>query len=100
MRRLGPGPAARRLTAEQRRRQAMFARAAQVAGLDIAGARKAHAAEDLSTAAAALLLTPAEVRTDLAVKLTVLIAVGEATAEDALAFPWVYLRTLLIEMAA
>lgn len=51
-------------------------------------------------AATDLLLAPVEARADLALKLAVLIAAGEATAEDALAFPWVYLRTLLTEMTA
>lgn len=99
-RRLGPGPASRRLAAELRRRQATFARAAEAAGLDTARAVEGRAAKDLSTAATDLLLAPAEARADLALKLAVLIAAGEVTAEDALAFPWAYLRTLLTEMTA
>lgn len=49
-RRLDFGLAARRLTAEPRRRQAMFARAAEVTGLDAARACEAHMVENLSTA--------------------------------------------------
>lgn len=85
--RLGPGPAARRLAAELRRRQATFARAARTAGFDRALAREARAAEDLSTATADLLRASSQTHADLAQKLTVLIAAGEAMAEDALAFP-------------
>ncbi|SPK02041.1 protein of unknown function [Methylorubrum extorquens DM4] len=94
VRRLGPGPAARRLTAELRRRQAVFARAAAAAGPIPARAREARTARELSDAAGYLLLAPVETRGDLALELAVLIAAGEATADDAAAFPWVHLRAL------
>lgn len=93
-RRFGPSPTARHLTAELRRRQATFAQAAAAAGLSQARNREARTAQELSDAASHLLLAPAKERADLALKLTVLIAAGEATADDALAFPWLYLRGL------
>ncbi|WP_232627661.1 hypothetical protein [Methylobacterium sp. Leaf118] len=94
MRRLGPGPAARRLTAELRRRQATFVQAAAAAGMGMARAQEARTARELSDAASHLLLAPTEAHADLALKLTVLIAAGEATADDALTFPWRHLRAL------
>ncbi|KQT09041.1 hypothetical protein ASG40_10285 [Methylobacterium sp. Leaf399] len=93
-RRLGTGLTARRLTAELRRRQAAFLQAAAAAGLGTARAQEARTARELSEAASHLLLAPTEAHADLALKLTVLIAAGEATADDALAFPWLYLRAL------
>ncbi|KQQ19547.1 hypothetical protein ASF56_21665 [Methylobacterium sp. Leaf122] len=93
-RRLGPGPTARWLTAELRRRQVAFTAAAEAAGLGVAQAREARTARELSAASSHLLLAPAQARADLALKLAALIAAGEATADDALAFPWLYLRAL------
>ncbi len=93
-RHLGTGPTARRLTAELRRRQTTFAQAAAAAGLGTARAQEARTVRELSNAACHLLLAPVEVRADLALKLTVLIAAGEATGDDALTFPWLYLRAL------
>ncbi len=98
MRCLGPGPTARRLTAELRRRQTTFAQAAAAAGLDTARAREARTAQELSDSASHLLLAPAEERADVALKLAVLIAAGEATADDALTFPWLYLRALRADL--
>lgn len=94
MRCLGPGPTARRLTAELCRRQKIFAQAAAAAGLGTARAQEARTARELSDAASHLLLAPAEARADLALKLAVLIAAGEKAADDALTFPWLYLRAL------
>lgn len=93
-RRLGPGPTARQLTAELHRRQATFVQAAAAAGMGTARAQEARTARELSDAASHLLLATAEARADLALKLAVLIAAGEATADDALAFPWLHLRAL------
>lgn len=98
-RRLGTGtPAARRLAAELRRRRRTFARAATAAGLGPARAREGRAARTVSTATARLLLIPARARTDLVLKLTVLIAAGEPSPDDAHAFPWLYLRALLADL--
>ncbi|RVU11998.1 hypothetical protein [Methylobacterium oryzihabitans] len=49
---------------------------------------------DLSDTAGHLQLAPVETWGDLALKLAVLIAEGEATADDAAAFPWVHLHAL------
>lgn len=94
MRHLGPGPTERRLTAELHRRQTTFAQAAAAAGLGMSRAQEARTARELSDAASRLLLAPTEARTDLALKLAVLIAAGEKAADDTLAFPWLYLRAL------
>jgi hypothetical protein len=91
---LGPGPAARRLTAELRRRQAAFVQAAAAAGMGMARAQEVRTARELSDAASHLLLAPTEARADLALKLAVLIAAGEKATDDALAFLWLYLRAL------
>lgn len=93
-RRLGPGPTARRLIAELHRRQTTFVQAAAAAGMGTARAQEVRTARELSDAASHLLLAPTQAHTDLALKLTVLIAAGEATADDALTFPWLYLRAL------
>lgn len=59
-----------------------------------ARAREVRTARDLSDTASHLLLAPVETRGDLALKLAVVIVAGEATADDAAAFPWVHLRAL------
>lgn len=99
-RRLGPGRTTRRLTAELRRRQETFMAAAEAAGFKTAQAREACTARELSDAAANLLLAPAQGRADLALKLATLLAAGEATTEDALAFPWLYLRALHADLSS
>lgn len=99
-RRLGHGAAARRLRTALRRRQETFARAARTAGLDEAGATEARTARELSEVTSHLLFAPAQTRTDLTIKLAVLIAAGEATVDDALAFPWVYLRALHTDLSS
>ncbi|MFD6319838.1 hypothetical protein [Methylorubrum thiocyanatum] len=95
---LGPGPAARRLTAELRRRQAAFVQAAAAAGMGMARAQEVRTARELSDAARHLLLAPTEARADLALKLAVLIAAGKKATDDELAFPWLYLRALHVDL--
>ncbi len=98
-RRLGTAtPAARRLTAALRRRQRTFTRAATAAGLGPARARETRAARTVSAATARLLLIPALTPADLTLKLTVLIAAGEHTPDDAHAFPWLYLRAIFADL--
>ena len=86
------------LKAALRRRQLTFADAASVAGLTSAQQREARTAQDLTDATTALLLAPVETYADLALKLIVLIATGEAGPDEASTFPWLYMRLLLADM--
>ncbi|MGW5960590.1 hypothetical protein [Methylorubrum thiocyanatum] len=98
-RHLGHGSLGRRLKAELRRRQAVVREAAAAAGLPPARAREAVAARALGAAGAALLIAPCQTMQDLRLKLTVVIAAGEAGPDDATAFPWWCLRVLAVDIS-
>ena len=99
-RRLGSSiPAARLLTAELRRGQRTFARSATVAGLAPPCQQDARgAARAVSVVTARLLLIPTSANADLALKLTMLIAVGEPGPDEARAYPCLYLCALLADL--
>ncbi|PXW59090.1 hypothetical protein BY998_1117 [Methylobacterium sp. B4] len=98
-RHLGHGSLGRRLKAELRRRQAVVREAAAAAGLPAARAREAVTARALGAAGTALLIAPCQTVQDLRLKLTVVIAAGEAGPDDATAFPWWCLRVLAVDIS-
>lgn len=94
----GRGDEARRLKARLRRRRRTYARASAESGLDAARLAEGRAAHIVQDAAATLLLAPAATLADLALKLRVLVASGEAGPPEAQVFPWAHLRTLLSDL--